>query len=312
MRCKRCQGECQKVNKFVFNCCRCSGITYKLQCSACHEKIKLEAERKAAGVAAVSDSPVKDSGKTLAVKGGTQATTYGIEKAFSKSSERALQRELEIASGKATEKALTRAAEGAVAQSEFVHISGAIARKTATDVSGRATETVLVKASEKAVEKAVSQAALDSTVVAAEQGAKLGAQVAGKTLGTGAKLIEGAGTPWQLGSVAAEFGVEAIAAAAGANKTVQKVTGKVAGATTSVAIGAAVAGPVGAVGGAIIWGVGEGISQAVDAIVDANTRTPLAPCEPVDATPMCDRCHISMALPAYAKDGLNLCANCST
>lgn len=261
-------------------------------------------ERKAvAGVAAAtSDNPVKDSGKAFAVKGGTQATTYGIEKAFAKSSEKALQKELEVASSKAAEKALARAVEEAVAQGEFVHISGAVAGG----------ERMLVKASENAVEKAVSRAALDSTVVAAEQGAKLGAQVAGKTLGTGAKLIEGAGTPWQLGSVAAEFGVEAIAAAAGANKTVQKVTGKVAGATTSIAIGAAVAGPVGAVGGAVIWGVGEGISQAVDAIVDANTRTPLAPCEPVDTTPMCDKCHTSMALPACFKDGLNLCANCST
>lgn len=303
------------MNEIVFNCCRCSGITYVLQCSVCHDRKKLEVQGKAtvAGVAAASDSPWKGSGKTFAVKGGTEATTYGIKKGFAKSSEKALQRELEVASRKATEQAFTKAAEQAVAQSEFVHISGTIAKKTAADVSGRATETVLVKASEKAVEKTISQAALDSTAVAAEQGVKLGAQAAGKTLGTGAKLIEGAGTPWQLGSVAAEFGVEAIAAAAGANKTVQKVTGKVAGATTSIAIGAAVAGPgpVGAVGGAIIWGVGEGISQAVDAIFGANKRTPLAPCEPVDVTPMCDMCHTSMAVPSCARDGLNLCENCS-
>ena len=164
-------------------------------------------ERKAvAGVAAAtSDSPVMDSGKAFAVAGGTQATTYGIKKAFAKSSEKALQKELEVASEKAAEKALTRAAEEAVA------IAGA--------------ERMLVKASESTVEKAVTQAALDSTVVAAEQGVKLGAQVAGKTMGTGAKLIEGAGTPWQLGSVAAEFGTEAIAAAGGGNRTVQKVTG---------------------------------------------------------------------------------------
>lgn len=306
MKCKRCQGECQKVNKLVFNCCRCSGVTYMLQCGACHENKRLEVERKAtvARVAAASDSPLRDSGKKLAVKGGTGATTYGIKKGFAKSSERALQKELEVASRKATEKALTRAAEEAVAQSEFVHISGAI-------VSGRATKTVVEKASEKAFEKAVSQAYIDSTAVAAEQGVKLGAQAAGKTLGTGAKLIKGAGTPWQLGSVAAEFGAEAIASAAGANKTVQKVTGKVVGATTSIGIGAAVAGPAGALGGAVIWGVGEGISQAVDAIVDANTRTPLAPCEPVDVTPMCDKCHTSMAIPHCARDGLNLCAKCS-
>lgn len=237
---------------------------------------------------ATSDSSLKDKGKGLAVKSGTQATTYGIKEVSSK---------VEAASIKAAEKARNKAIEEVVAQSEYVHIAGAIGRKSAMEKTG---ERVLVKASEKTMEKSLSS-----------QGAKLGAQAAGKGVGTGAKLIKGAGTPWQLGSVAAEFGAEAIASAAGANKTVQTVTGKVVGVTSSAAIGAAVAGPVGAAGAVAIWAVGEGISQAVDAIVEANTYAPVAPCDPVEATPMCDKCFTSMSIPVCAKDGLNLCSNCS-
>ena len=124
-------------------------------------------------------------------------------------------------------------------------------------------------------------------------------------------VLSCAGTPWQLGAVAAEFGTEAIAGAFGANKTVKTVTGKVVGATTSAGIGAAVAGPVGAAGAVALWGVGEGVSQAVDAIVDATTYGPIPPCDPVTPTPMCDKCHVSMAIPVCSKDGLNLCYDCS-
>ena len=232
MKCKTCRGDCLKVNKFVSKCCRCSGITYGLQCSECHENVVVK--RKAAGAGA-SDSSLKDKGKTLAVKSSTQAATYGIKKVFAKSDE-------------------------------------------------------------KALEKAGRKAARDS---------------AGKTLGTGTKLIKGAGTPWQLGAVAAEFGAEAIAGAAGANKTVQTVTGKLVGVGTSAAIGAAVAGPVGAAGAVALWGVGEGVSQAVDAITEATTYAPVSPYDPVTPTPMCDICHTSMAIPVYSEDGLNLCYNCS-
>ena len=299
MKCRACQGECQKVNKFVLKCCRCSGITYLLQCSACHESRESEIARKVAanGKTAASSEPWIGKGKTLAVKSGTQATTYVVRNA---SSGKALQKELEIAGKTAAENAQKKAVQQMAAQSDFVHIAGGMSEKA-----------VLTRASEKTMTKAMAQATVDSTSYAAKEGAKLGAEATGKALGTSAKMIKGASTPWQLGSVAAEFGVGAIASAAGASKTVQEVTGKVAGVTTSAAIGAAVGGPVGAAGAVLLWGVGEGISQGVDAIINANKRSPGLPCDPVPAAPMCDKCVTSMAIPSCYKNGLNLCRACA-